>query len=132
MRRQAQNEWQYATRGMNEATLLTAAQLAYNHQFYEMAINSAERTNNLLNYNLRYITPYRDIVMRQSQANGIDPAWTYGLIRQESRFVMGAQSRVGAQGLMQVMPATANMIARKIGMSSNDLYTMGGNIRMGT
>ena len=132
MRRQAQNEWRYATREMNEPTLLAAAQLAYNHQFYEMAIYSADKTNNLLNYNLRYITPYRDLVQTYSRQHGVDAAWVYGLIRQESRFVMGAQSSVGAQGLMQVMPATAREIARKIGMDSQQLYTMEGNIRMGT
>ena len=132
MRRQAQNEWRYATREMNEPTLLAAAQLAYNHQFYEMAIYSADKTNHLLNYNLRYITPYRDLVQTYSRQNGVDAAWVYGLIRQESRFVMGAQSSVGAQGLMQVMPATAREIARKIGMDSQQLYTMDGNIRMGT
>lgn len=132
MRRQAQAEWRYATRGMNEATLLTAAQLAFNHQFYEMAIYSADKTDHLLNYHLRYIMPYRDLVVRYANENNVDPAWVYGLIRQESRFVMGAQSSVGAQGLMQVMPATANMIAKKIGMSNNELYTINGNIRMGT
>lgn len=132
MRRQAQNEWKYATRGMNEGTLLTAAQLASNHQFYEMSIHSADKTNKLLNYNLRYPTPFRELVTQYGNENGVDPAWVYGLIRQESRFVMGAQSSVGAQGLMQVMPATAREIARKIGMDSQQLYTMEGNIRMGT
>ena len=65
-------------------------------------------------------------------AVGLDPAWVYGLIRQESRFVIGAQSGVGAQGLMQVMPATAQVIARQTSMSDSELYTMSGNIRMGT
>lgn len=132
MRRQAQAEWRYATRGMNEATLLAAAELAHQHEFYEMAINSAERTHHLLNYNLRYLTPFRDLVVSYGNQHGVDPAWVYGLIRQESRFVMGAQSGVGAQGLMQVMPATAREIAGKIGMDSSELYTMNGNIRMGT
>ena len=76
---------------------------------------------NLLNYNLRYITPYRDLVVRYSREHGVSPAWVYGLIRQESRFVIGAQSSVGAQGLMQVMPDTASMIARKIGMDNNEI-----------
>jgi soluble lytic murein transglycosylase len=40
----------------------------------------------------------------------------YGLIRQESRFIMDARSHVGASGLMQVMPATARWTARKIGL----------------
>jgi soluble lytic murein transglycosylase len=46
-----------------------------------------------------------------------DPAYVYGLIRQESRFIMDARSGVGASGLMQVMPATARWTARKIGMT---------------
>ncbi|MDO4433891.1 MAG: transglycosylase SLT domain-containing protein [Alysiella sp.] len=132
MRRQAQAEWRYATRGMSEATLLAAAKLAFGHEFYEMAINSAERTNQLLDYPLRYPTPFRNLISHYAVQHGVNPAWVYGLIRQESRFVMGAQSSVGAQGLMQVMPATANEIARKIGMNSRELYTMDGNIRMGT
>ncbi|MCP1659768.1 lytic transglycosylase domain-containing protein [Neisseria perflava] len=132
MRSQAQSEWRFATRGFNDEHLLTAAQVAYDNQFYDMAINSADRTENKMNYNLRYPSPYKDLTVRYAGEVGIDPAWVYGLIRQESRFVMGAQSNVGAQGLMQVMPATAREIAGKIGMSSSELYTMDGNIRMGT
>ena len=132
MRRQAQAEWRFATRDFNEDNLLTAAQVAFDNQFYDMAINSADRTDHKLNYKLRYISPFKDLTVRYATQAGIDPAWVYGLIRQESRFVMGAQSSVGAQGLMQVMPATAREIAGKIGMSSSELYTMDGNIRMGT
>ena len=97
-----------------------------------MAIHTADSTTHKLNYNLRYISPFRDITGRYAAEAGIDPAWVYGLIRQESRFMLGAQSSVGAQGLMQVMPATAREIAGKIGMDSSELYTMDGNIRMGT
>ena len=66
---------------------------------------------------------------------GLDPAYVYGLIRQESRFVTEARSGVGASGLMQVMPATARWTARKIGLSNfrpgqiNDRDT---NIQIGT
>ena len=132
MRRQAQAEWRFATRDFNEDNLLTAAQVAFDNQFYDMAINSADRTDHKLNYKLRYPSPFKDLTVRYAAQAGVDPAWVYGLIRQESRFVMGAQSSVGAQGLMQVMPATAREIAGKIGMSSSELYTMDGNIRMGT
>ncbi|MCH8795229.1 transglycosylase SLT domain-containing protein, partial [Neisseria gonorrhoeae] len=88
---------------------------------YDMAVNSAERTDRKLNYTLRYISPFKDTVIRHAQNVNVDPAWVYGLIRQESRFVIGAQSRVGAQGLMQVMPATAREIAGKIGMDAAQL-----------
>lgn len=132
LRKQAQAEWRYATRGMNETTRLAAAQLAYDNQFYEMAIATADSTSKLLNYNLRYISPFQDLVVDYSAQANVDAAWVYGLIRQESRFMLSAKSSVGAQGLMQVMPATAAEIARRIGMSQSDLYTMDGNIRMGT
>lgn len=132
MRRQAQAEWRYAIRGFDEDALLTAAQLAFNNQFYEMAINTADNTNHKLSYSLRYISPFKDLTTAYANQAGVDPAWVYGLIRQESRFMMGARSHVGAHGLMQVMPATAQEIARKIGMSQSDLYTTEGNIRMGT
>uniref|UniRef100_UPI003F583E1E lytic transglycosylase domain-containing protein n=1 Tax=Neisseria leonii TaxID=2995413 RepID=UPI003F583E1E len=132
MRRAAQAEWRYAVRHFNEDEKLAAAQLAYERQFYEMAVNTAESTDHKLNYRLRYISPFRDIAVPYAGQAGVDPAWVYGLIRQESRFMLGAQSSVGAQGLMQVMPATAREIAAKIGMDSSELYTMNGNIRMGT
>ena len=132
MRRQAQAEWRYAIKNYNEATLLASSTLANEQGFYEMGILSADRTNQQLNYKLRYISPFRDVTERYAAQANVDPAWVYGLIRQESRFMLGVRSRVGATGLMQVMPATADEIARKIGMSSAELHTMDGNIRMGT
>ncbi|MDO4696082.1 MAG: transglycosylase SLT domain-containing protein [Neisseria sp.] len=132
MRKAAQAEWRYAVRSLDETAKITAAKLAYDNQFYEMAVNTAADTDKVLHYNLRYITPFAEQVQHYSAQAGIDTAWVYGLIRQESRFMLGAKSSVGAQGLMQVMPATAREIARKIGMDSSALYTTDGNIRMGT
>ena len=79
--------------------------------------------------------PFRDAVTKRSQGIKLDPAYVYGLIRQESRFIMDARSGVGASGLMQVMPATARWTARKIGLDGftpdqiNDRDT---NITIGT
>ena len=50
----------------------------------------------------------------------LDDAWVYGLMRQESRFIPGAKSSVGASGLMQLMPATAKWVAKKIGLRNYD------------
>lgn len=132
MRGVAQQEWRYAVRNLNEPSLLAAAAVAQKQGFNEMAIYAADRTNHLLDYNIRYMSPYRDITTRYAQQVGIDPAWVYGLIRQESRFMIGARSHVGASGLMQLMPATAREVERKIGTSSVGLDDIEHNIKLGT
>jgi soluble lytic murein transglycosylase len=79
--------------------------------------------------------PLREIVIRRANGIGLDPAYVYGLIRQESRFIMDARSHVGASGLMQVMPATAKWTARKIGLSSftpDQLTDKETNVAIGT
>ena len=63
----------------------------------------------------------------------IDRAVVFAFIRQESRFNTRARSRVGARGLMQLMPATAGFIARKRfrGRKRNQLYDPGLNLSLG-
>jgi soluble lytic murein transglycosylase-like protein len=47
------------------------------------------------------------IIMRAGESNGVDPRLVHAVIWQESKYKNGAVSHVGAQGLMQLMPATA-------------------------
>ena len=54
----------------------------------------------------------KDYVSQQQ----LDEAWVYGLIRQESRFIADVKSSAGAAGLMQLMPATARWVAKKMGL----------------
>ena len=133
-------EWNYWTNlhvpgGMGDRELLAAADFACARQVWDRCINASERTKSFMDFSQRFPTPHRDAVVRQSQAIGLDPAYVYGLIRQESRFVMDARSGVGASGLMQIMPATARWTARKIGLDGfvpsqiNDRDT---NILIGT
>jgi len=122
LRPEGNREWNYTTNlhtpgGMNDRELLAAADLACQRQVWDRCINTSERTKGVIDFEQRFPMPLRDIVLRRSQAIGMDPAYVYGLIRQESRFIMDARSHVGASGLMQVMPATAKWTAKKIGLT---------------
>ena len=87
---------------------------------YDRAIAAADRTRTEHDYSLRYLAPYGDQVRPAAQNQALDDAWVYGLMRQESRFITSAKSNVGASGLMQLMPATAKWVAKKIGLRNYD------------
>lgn len=73
--------------------------------------------------------------IKMSGANGVDPFLVAAIIREESQYDWRAVSRVGAIGLMQVMPATANAVAqqhRLPSLSREDLFDQEVNIRIGT
>jgi len=116
MRTEAVKEWNWSLRGMNDRELLAAAELAKRNQIWDRAINTADRTRNEHDYSLRFLSPYSDQVRPAARNQSLDDAWVYGLMRQESRFITNAKSNVGASGLMQLMPATAKWVAKKIGL----------------
>ena len=98
-------------------------------------VNTSDRTKKEVDFNQRFPTPFKENMKVATNQLGLDMAWTYGLIRQESRFVMKAQSSVGASGLMQVMPATAKYVAKKIGLADyhhGKINSVDTNILLGT
>jgi len=116
-RAEAVPEWNYSLRGMSDRQLLAAAELARAENIYDRVVNTSDRTEKEFDFSQRFIAPFEGRVTAKANAIALDPAWVYGLIRQESRFIMDARSHVGASGLMQLMPATAKWVAGKIGMS---------------
>ncbi|MBY4946252.1 lytic transglycosylase domain-containing protein [Cupriavidus respiraculi] len=135
LRFEGNREWNWTLRGMSDRELLAAAEFARRTELLDRAVNSADRTRVEHDFALRFLMPYRDLMQRATDEQGLDMAWTYGLIRQESRFIMNARSSAGAQGLMQVMPATAKFVARKIGMTDFSPSMMSDpqvNIQLGT
>ena len=133
-------EWNYSVGlhnkgGMDDRSLLAAAEYACSQEVWDRCINTSERTRAALDWETRFPMPYRNDVLARSRAIGLDPAYVYGLIRQESRFITDARSGVGASGLMQVMPATAKWTAKKLGMTGfqpHDITDKDTNIAIGT
>ncbi|MCX7232565.1 MAG: transglycosylase SLT domain-containing protein [Burkholderiales bacterium] len=133
-------EWNYSVNlhqrgGMSDRELLAAADLACEREVWDRCINTSERTRGVFDFEQRYPMPHREAVLTRAKQIGLDPAYVYGLIRQESRFIMDAQSSVGAAGLMQVMPPTARWTAKKIGLTDfkpNQITERDTNIAIGT
>ena len=103
--------------GMDDRALLAAADFACAVEVWDRCINTRDRTKTVVDLEQRYPMPFREAVLARAKKIDLDPAYVYGLIRQESRFIMDARSHVGASGLMQVMPATAKWTAKKIGLT---------------
>ncbi|MBV9890186.1 MAG: lytic transglycosylase domain-containing protein [Rhizobacter sp.] len=133
LRNEGVREWNYAIRGLGDRELLAAAQLACDREVWDRCINTSEKTKAEIDIDQRYPTPLRNDVAARAREIGLDPAFVYGLIRQESRFIVDARSGVGASGLMQLMPATARWTARKIGLpySPGQITDRDTNLRLG-
>ena len=116
MKTEGLREWLHGIRDMDDQELLAAAEAARLANVPDRAINTAEKTLMVHDFSQRFPTPHQSDLSSQAKAQGLDEAWVYGLIRQESRFMADAKSRAGAMGLMQLMPATATWAAKKVGM----------------
>ncbi|MBI4191280.1 MAG: lytic transglycosylase domain-containing protein [Betaproteobacteria bacterium] len=135
LRFEGNREWIWAIRGFDDMQLLAAAEFARRNELYDRAINTADKTVQLHDFGMRYLAPYRDVMRDYVNQQQLDEAWVYGLIRQESRFVANARSSAGATGLMQLMPATARWVAKKVGLrnfSGAQTAKIETNINLGT
>lgn len=89
----------------------------------------------LASFRRMYPTYYWGEINRTAQEMDLDPNLILAIIRQESAFNEEAVSSAGARGLMQVMPATGNFLARKLrikGFSADDLWEAQTSIRFGS
>jgi soluble lytic murein transglycosylase len=131
----ARREWSRALQGDDQTTQRLAAALANQRGWYDRAAFSLNSGDALRLYELRFPLATQDGVVPQAEQAGIDPAWAYGILRAESAWVSDARSGADARGLMQLVPATAAMVARSNGLNWNggdSLYDPSTNITLGT
>ncbi|WP_407275425.1 transglycosylase SLT domain-containing protein [Halothiobacillus sp. DCM-1] len=112
------------------------AQLAIDEQWYDrasIAIARLGKQDDPAWFTWRYPMPWRDAVEAQAKAQGLTPDWLYAVMRRESLFMSDVGSGAGAQGLMQLMPATARWINHKanLGLDAIDLHDPATNITLG-
>lgn len=135
LRFEGYREWNWELRKMDERQHLAAAEFARQKNVLDRMISTSDRTKTQFDFTQRFPSPHRDVMTTNTQRLGLDMAWVYGLIRQESRFIQTARSQVGASGLMQIMPATARWVAKKIGLdgfTTDQIHDIDTNILLGT
>lgn len=84
---------------------------------------------------LRYPVYYADLVLPNCEEHNLNPLLVFSLIRQESLFQSFATSYAYAQGLMQIIPSTAQEIAGRLNWTdfqNSDIYRPYVNITFGT
>ena len=111
---EARREWREVTRNMDAERLKAAAKIAERHGWHDRAIFTLAKTGYWDDLELRFPMEHADLVDQNAKLQGIENAWIFAVMRQESAFMSNAYSHAGAVGLMQLMPATARNVARNV------------------
>ncbi|MCC6715136.1 MAG: transglycosylase SLT domain-containing protein [Gammaproteobacteria bacterium] len=131
----ARAEWTFEIASLDRQGLMEAAAAAHRLQWYDRAIASLGKAREYDDLEVRFPLGYTDVVERYARERNLEPAVMLSFIRSESAFNEFARSPAGALGLMQVMPATGKLTARRIGLSSHttaDLLRAQSNVMIGS
>lgn len=131
----ARREWQYVIKHFTPRQQAVAAALASRWGWHEQALMTAAKAGYYDDLDVRFPLPFYTHLADGAKNQNLDLAWVYGIIRQESAFRTEARSGAGALGLMQLMPATGRLVARKIGLKLRNrraILNINTNIRLGT
>jgi soluble lytic murein transglycosylase len=131
----ARREWNQALDDADAQTLQAAVSLAYQRGWYDRAVFTFNNGPALRFYEQRFPIVSQDGLVPQAEQAGIDPTWAYGILRAESAWMTDARSGADARGLMQLLPSTAEHVARTNGLAwdgGDSLYDPAVNIALGT
>ncbi len=131
----ARREWRYATESLSKEQIKQAASIAHQWGWHDQAILTVARAQEYNDLVLRFPLAHRDKVELYAARNKLDPGHIFAVIRQESAFNEEARSPAGARGLMQLMPRTGRITARKYSIplgGLHKLYEADKNISIGS
>jgi len=132
----ATREWDSALARFNDDERRIAVQVALDNGWSDRAVFGLGRhIDDARHYTLRFPLHYTEIIRRQARLRQLDPAWVAAEIRAESIFNPKARSSANARGLMQVLPGTAQGVARRLKLpwrGAASLYDPETNITLGT
>jgi len=109
----ARAEFDFALRNAEPDVRRAAVARAIAREWYDRGPFTLTAGADLRYYALRFPLAERDLLAEQARGRGVDLAWVYGLIRAESAWIADAVSHANAHGLMQLLPGTAQSVARR-------------------
>lgn len=128
-------EWWHVLKQLPESDRYIAARMANLQGWNQVALSTTGYIAHQDDLQLRFPQFYLTSVQKQANSYNLIPGFIYAIIRQESMFRPDAKSYAGAMGLMQLMPATANMLIQQDGLPqvySNKLKEPKVNIKLGS
>jgi soluble lytic murein transglycosylase len=131
----ARQEWHYVIKDRSPDQQAAAAALASRWGWHDRAIMAAAKAGHYDDLNVRFPLVFRSELTAGANSQLLDLAWVYGIVRQESAFMTDVRSSAGALGLMQLMPATARLVAKKIDLplaNKRAILDIETNISLGT
>jgi soluble lytic murein transglycosylase len=109
---EARREWDAALAEADAPMRLAAVALADARGWHDRAPFALNGGDDLRAYALRFPLAHRELVVAAARKHALSPAFVFGLIRSESAWVQDATSHANAHGLMQLIPETAQRMAR--------------------
>jgi len=131
----AQSEWFKVLQDTTDrGQLQDLALLASHHGWHRMAIDAASRAEAWDALDQRFPTPYQSTFKHYAAAQQVPSTELLAITRRESAFFPGAESPVGARGLMQIMPATGEAVAASLQqpLQAFDLFDVDRNVSLGS
>lgn len=113
-----------AARRLNREETLHLAALADQAGWHRMAIAATVQGEHWDVLDLRFPLAFEGPLRARADATALPPSWLFAITRQESAFMSDARSRVGALGLMQLMPGTARLVAKDLGLNLDSRWAI--------
>ena len=131
----ARREWHRNLPKLNPQQIQLAASIAADWGWHDRAIITLAKAQLYDDLVTRFPMPFNKTMKQFSEMRKLDLAWIYALTRAESAFIEDVRSPAGALGLMQVMPATGKLTAKRIGLrnyNTRKLQESNTNVRIGS
>jgi soluble lytic murein transglycosylase len=132
---EARREWAHAFARLHGDERRAAVALAQQRGWTDRGPLSLLAPEDLRYYALRFPIEHRAAIESAAKRNGLETAWVLGLIRSESAWAADARSHADARGLMQLLPGTAQRLAKREKVPykvPSDLFRPAINIPLGT